>query len=733
MLREIAARRKEHTPLHQAAKQVAGFDASWEPQAGSLETIPLDDFKAAVEALRSAPHRDPLSDSSPDSSATLLQRKSAGEPIPESKLRTGRRRPIKELNAKWAASPLPRFFERTYVYIICALYSGAPAVIAKSYSMAEMNDMGRFNVFWVGMLMFLIPMAFRLMNPKTSVLERHIHLLYISIISMLPKYLRNPRGPIYFDEISHWSQVNRLVRNGRLFGPNSQVEIIENFPGLHALTGTMQLLTGLSTSYIGFCVLVILHILSIGGVALLTLRVTGSNRAGSLAGMIYAIGPATFFFNAMFSYQSFSIVLFIWFFISLSSIYINKPYEWLRTAWFWTALAIGITVNVTHHLTSYMMIMVLGMYAFSHTARAIRKRETLRNVRETYLLSLILVSFSVIWALTQAPRIVAYLSPYLVDGVGELSKQAEGSSEHAAPEDAPESHEFFKGSILPMYEQLLSFGVPVIAAGLAVLGVKSRKRVRTMRTGLLAITLFSGMYFAAFPMMMTPSGNEGGRRSWAFSSVAVSVVMGLGASNLKRGKWLIRRMFSDTLIVVCFVALAIGNIAADVNESSRFPGQFTYGSDTRGQTREARNAGHWLESTFGPFQRLIGDRYFGTQLTLNGSGLISAGSTEFPAWNFFISDQPISDDLLQKCLDQKYDFLAIDRRASEMVPEQGLYVDANEPGSPRETPAPRGAFTRYATTVWLTKVYSTTNYEIYRILWDLIPAKLGVQKPAGQR
>ena len=57
--------------------------------------------------------------------------------------------------------------------------------------------------------------------------------------------------------------------------------------------------------------------------------------------------------------------------------------------------------------------------------------------------------------------------------------------------------------------------------------------------------------------------------------------------------------------------LLVGNTAAGMNPSYRFPGPAAYGSDTRSITPEVRGRREWLRATQGRDLRIVADRYSG--------------------------------------------------------------------------------------------------------------------------
>src|SRR5207253_2959399 len=104
----------------------------------------------------------------------------------------------------------------------------------------------------------------------------------------------------------------------------------------------------------------------------------------------------------------------------------------------------------------------------------------------------------------------------------------------------------------------------------------------------IALILFGLLYFPSLPVMLTEAGNEGARRSWAFTYIGLSLLI---APIIP---WLLRRaarwphMEKVTLggVAAILSIMLVGNVSMQTNEYYRFPGPYVYGSDTRSTTAE---------------------------------------------------------------------------------------------------------------------------------------------------
>jgi hypothetical protein len=593
------------------------------------------------------------------------------------------------------------------------------AILAWSYSLASRSTPGNhlhFHLFWVGIFVFLAPAAWKLISPTTRDLDRYLILIALGLYSYFPKFLAYPGGPAYFDEYAHWTQVERLFNDGRLFMKNNQVVVIGDYPAMHAATASLRHLTGLSTYHTSVVLLLALHVLTLIGVFAIATRIADSRHVGGIAALFYAVGPGFWFFNTQFAYEAFAIVLFIWSCVALVHLLRAPASSWNRTAWLVVALWISFTLVASHHLSSYANLIVLGAFTIAAVARWVLRRETGPNAAEMVVLFAAVLALTGWWFASQAPNTKAYLEPYLTGGLSDVAGFVEGSSDSPAEEAPAEKRELFKGSTIPAYEQIIGFVSIAVILGLVGLGLLAQWR-RGMKGSLAwGMALVALVYFLAFPLILSASGASGARRSWSFTNVGVATVVALGLASipLLRQWWL--RLPGLAMLMGSVVILMIGNVAANMNEVYRFPGPYVYGSDTRSATEEIRHAAEWLRRTQGPDQPLIGDR--GTQVAFasTGMGILGVPSDGYPLWDLIISGSPPPAALLEQTRSDELRFVVIDKHQTTDLPKIGFFLDQNEPLAQQRTePLPLSTLTKWDRMPYAMRVYASDTLDIYRL------------------
>src|SRR3954464_2918899 len=105
--------------------------------------------------------------------------------------------------------------------LVAAPYAGSLAgtyfLILAYRSATGETPLRTFHLFWLGILLFLVPTTYRLLGFAASRGERIALVAATGAFLFIPKVLRAPDGPVYFDELAHWRQTETISESGRLF------------------------------------------------------------------------------------------------------------------------------------------------------------------------------------------------------------------------------------------------------------------------------------------------------------------------------------------------------------------------------------------------------------------------------------------------------------------------------------------------------------------------------------
>lgn len=611
-------------------------------------------------------------------------------------------------------------------------------LVAWSSSIAATHDADstHYAVFWVGVLIVAVPTFVVAASRRTSPGTRLAWLLGYAAFTFVPKLLRNPSLPLYYDEVAHWRQTTDLTASGKLYQPNALISIIADFPGLHIVTATVGAATGLSTWRSAEIVLFVAHVAALLGAVALGEAVFGTLRAGAIVGLFYSLNSSFLYFDTEFGYESLGVVFFIWCLACVGAMYRARTPR-AHAAWTAAAAILGVAIVPIHHLSSLFLLLALifvGIAALltrhgrrDGTARQNQFRRAAAG--QKLLVAVLLAAMIVVWFTVAAPHTYTYLSPYFRGGFNQLSRlwSANGGN-----------RTLYAGSANPKYEKVFAFIAPVIVGLLSLAGILAflRRRKRPdalgpdfaawppMRIGLSAYGL---LYFIALPFILTASGAEGARRSWGFSYLGLAIlVTPVVFAIVDSPRWAVRARRVVRTVAVCLACIVlIGNVSAGLDEDYRFPGPYVFGSDTRSVTPETVAAAQWLARSVDGRQRIVVDRYTGLVFVRDAAASPATPSPGFPAYDLFFNMGRPSDSLIAELATSQYTYMVIDDRLSTRPPAQSEYF---VPGEPNHPPTP-GALNQYLDYPWTTLVYRSDHYSIYRFDFAAIDAHVTGSTP----
>jgi hypothetical protein len=592
-------------------------------------------------------------------------------------------------------------------------------LITDAYSWAASHATGtqQFTLFWLGLFVYTIPVAFRLGRATISRNEQLLLATVTALFFFLPKVLRSPSGPIYADELGHWRQTEVLYRSGHLFEANPFITVASGYPALHTLTDVLRTYSGLSTWGAGVAIIAVCLCLDVLGVYHLVERLVGERmpRAASFAALIYACASGFMFFDSQYAYETLGLPLLIWVLVALAHLLHRQTPSRARAAWATIAATLAAALVITHHLTAIVLCIILTIASIAALAqRRQRRGSPTRELRDILVFTSGTIAATVIWALLAVPKLVHYLSPHITGGISQLAgilRQQQGS------------RQLFALSTSPPYEHRAAFVAPVVAAGFVLLGLLTLLLVRRQRIPplLVALIVLGLAYFPSVPFILTTSGAEGARRSWDFSYIGVALLAGVAFDMMRRAvhPWRIPawawRVFAPIVVSLAVAMILLGNVSAGLNVEYRFPGPYVYGSDTRSLTAESRGAVAWFGETQGTGQRIVADRQDAIAFGSLGLNWIERAYGGLPLWQFYFQPQRPDSGVFRNIRQLKDHYLIVDKRISRFLPRTGVYMVGDEPGAHEHvSPPPAAAIAKYSVTPWTNRIYASTDLEILR-------------------
>ncbi|MCO8270696.1 hypothetical protein M1L60_08795 [Actinoplanes sp. TRM 88003] len=586
--------------------------------------------------------------------------------------------------------------------------SAGAALLVAANRAAEWDTGRQFALFWAGMLVFTLPAVYWLVRRGSGARLRVAVLTAYAGFTYLPKLLRTPDGPLFHDEFAHWRQAREILLDGHLFEQNPIVKVVGDFPGLHSTVAAISGLTGVSIWHGALIVLIVAHLLVVLGVAVLAEEIWQDARIAAVATIIYSLNSSFLFFDTQFGYESLAIPLLVWTLVALHRA-MRGPAGRARLGWSAVTVMLSAATIATHHLTALGLLGVMLILCAVATARALRRINPRAVTWTAWALTVAATVLVVAYLWVVAPRTAGYLDPYLAKALDQIAGMA--------GEGGGGGRTLFRESIAPWWERAAAFGAQGVAAfGMLAAALwlrRKREGDAVSRNGALAMFVLGSCYFPAALLILTPSGAEGARRSWAFSYLGIALVVApLVIWLLDRAP----RYTGPALLAVCAVVM-VGNTAAGMNPSYRFPGPPVFGSDTRSSIPEVSAASAWLRSTQGRDLRIVADRYSGLIFGSFGGQRPVTGSVTFPTYELYLAqpDRKISPQLITQLSEWRFTYLIVDRRMAREVPEIQIYFETNEPVPHGDQPAfTLGQLTKFDRTPWTIKIYDSGNIAIYR-------------------
>jgi len=487
-------------------------------------------------------------------------------------------------------------------------------IIALAYNRARMVEPGAAGLRWLGVLVICAPVSFRLFSSTAPRRERIGLVLVAGLSIYLLRLLYSPLEFQFADELQHWRTMRDILETGHLYKLNHILPISPYYPGLESATSAVIDLTGIGIFEASVAVIAIARVLFVLALYLFYERVSGSSRIAGIASLLYMTNPHYQSFAAMFIYQSLALPLTALALLGL--VHSRSEADRTRTALRVASLMVLVAVIATHHLTSYVALAFLALWAltslfFSEITGSIDKllvalnrvkligplvrrflpwdegqHQADRQSRDASLLWATLLAFTVIlsWIAYVAPLTARYLGDPMSEAGMELIRMITADASVEQIYSAPSG---------PAWERLVSFASVGIVSLWLLLGIWRLWR-RGHHDDPLAIALAIGAlgYHGSIALRLTSSGAEMTARAWPFLFLAVAIVMAVGAvattESLRKG-WLCSWLF-PALTCILFAA---GVTAGWPPAWGRLPGPYLVSASERSISPEGVEAAYW--------------------------------------------------------------------------------------------------------------------------------------------
>ena len=465
-------------------------------------------------------------------------------------------------------------------------------------------------LFWLGLLAIFVPVAARLTSASPSRNERVALLVLLGLASYLVKVFRDPFRFLYADEFVHQYNALSILSTHSLFHENPILPATAAYPGLEAPTAALSALTGLSTFAAGLIVIAVARLIMTFGLFLLYETVTGSGRVAGLAAALYAASPHYLFFIADFSYESFALPIAI---LALAAALRARPPSGAgKRAWLVVALILTAGVVVSHHMTSYALIVTLLAVCL------IPLPWLHQRTRRPWIVAIAAIVLTAAWLVLVARKTVGYLSPVVLGALRETirtfqgesrARQLFGSANHAA-----------QG---PAWEHYVAFLSAVLVAVVVPFGARIVWRRYRDRPAALVFALAAVGYVASLALRLVPAAWETAARASEFLFIGAGFTLALFTI------WVLERspsLAARAGLVLAAVVLVIGGVVSTTSSSTRLAQP--YRVSVRGAELEpqAAAAAQWASRALGSGNRVAAEAADGRFFLVDGRQHVFVGN-----------------------------------------------------------------------------------------------------------
>lgn len=368
-------------------------------------------------------------------------------------------------------------------------------------------------LFWFGVLLIAVPIFFRLSSSQATGTERLALLALLGLALFGVKVTRDAPIFTFSDELVHAYNVHQIGVHHHLFHQNPIIAVTARYPGLEGATSALTMLSGMSTYAAGTILIAVARVVFVAALFLLFVRVGSSTRAAALGVAVYTGTSNFIYWNVQFSYESLALPLFVFVLLAVAERDAAAPAA--RRAWAVAILLGSAAVVITHHITSYALVVSLVVLAVLYRVLKVRRPNP-------WPFAAAAAAMCAAWLLIAAHQTVGYLWPVIK---GAIESTLETASGGAPPRTLFHSSAGGVG-LTPLPARAIALAaVGLLAIGLLV-GLRQIWRKTTWREPFPLLFVIAAMgFFGALALRFAPAAWETGNRAGEFLFVGLAFVV----------------------------------------------------------------------------------------------------------------------------------------------------------------------------------------------------------------
>jgi hypothetical protein len=575
-------------------------------------------------------------------------------------------------------------------------------VVALAFSSGLSGNVWAYFFYWLGLLLIIAPIAYRLFSAAVSRRERIGLLIFMGFSLYLVKVMHSPYMFTFSDELLHFRNAVNILQSGTLFSQNSILPTSALYPGLETVSTAIASLSGLNLFTSGVLVIGVARLVIILSLYLLFEQVSRSSRIAGLAVLIYIANSNFLYWSAQFSYESLSLPLGILVLFSLAK-YSNSKDSYTKRSLTLVMLLLIATIIVTHHITSYALVVFLAALSI---VNGIKQRNTNQKQPNTWGLTLATAGLTLIWLVSIASPTYHYLYQIFKFAITSILQLFTGE------QTARVLFSSNSGSIAPLWEQLIGIAsVLLIMLGIpaGLFTIWKRKKLNPFA---IVLGYLSLLYFGTVGLRFIGAGWEIGNRSSEFLFVGISFLIAYAFVTLRLR--FPKSPYIPVLFVFYAVILFMGGLISGWPPALRLSQPLVAAVDGTTVQPQGLEASNWLLTNYGPDNRIIAP-------TADALAMLAYGRQEALTGKIYSIQELLTQNhalswqtkILQSIQSR---FLLMDRRQISWDGMLGLYYSTNtSPPLTAEKYFPSDIFNMFDRSDQIPRIFDSGDIVIYDV------------------
>ena len=630
-----------------------------------------------------------------------------------------------------AATTNPRGSNSSTKFPIIALAMAIGVLlVAIGFARGRSAEPWASTFYWAGLIAVFLCPTMMLVGRRTVAFREGVAIaLSLAIATYAIKECYAPLRFTFIDEFLHLPTVYSILNTSHLFNLNSSLPASPYYPALEILTALTSLTGHVSVAVASVVILFALHVIATLAIYFLGYEISGNAKISALAVVIYATGGDYLFFNSYFAYQSIGLpfaILTLLCFVKMT----RAPKSREIILWTTSTVVFGVATIVSHHVSSYMMLILLGFLVF---VEVLRPRSNL--VRTSASIALVAIATStILWDVVIAKGTISYLriaTSQLLSGGSYLSTidsrlLTKSGQSFISPNGSP--------TLVPIGDSTLEYVWVLLISISLVIGLISIWNHRNRTTTQLLSWSAAGaltVFIALAIRIVSPSvGGELTSRMLSFALIPGSLVCAIGVNSLSRF-WLHSRTTGIRLgsvgrlrwlSLIAFIALLEpGGIASGWPPFyARLPGPYLVGGRDRSIDSYELAAASWA-STHLPRNAAFASDQTDSDLISTIAGLDATGA---PVTAILFTSTNLSPLLTAAVRSLHLEFIVVNSQIASGIPVDGQPIFRNDPFQGQYTaPIPSRSLSKFDGLPGVSKIYVGGSISVYDVRSSLFGSR----------